>query len=178
VPSSIGRRVACWRGDISNTLTTDFCIDAVREAIKTYGLPEIFNTDQGSQFTDKDFVALIRDENGIALSMDGKGAWRDNVFVERFWKSLKYEEVYLHAYESVSEAKSGIGKYIAFYNGLRPLVPRRAHAGCRILQFSRRCGGLTLQSHPLSRARSAVQNRSHLCHNDRGTRHGGVRSKP
>jgi putative transposase len=120
VPSSIGRRVACWRGDISNTLTTDFCIDAVREAIKTYGLPEIFNTDQGSQFTDKDFVALIRDENGIALSMDGKCAWRDNVFVERFWKSLKYEEVYLHAYESVSEAKSGIGKYIAFYNGLRP----------------------------------------------------------
>ncbi len=112
------RRVLAWR--LSNTLTTDFCIDAVREAIETYESPQILNTDQGSQFTDKDFVALIRDEHGIALSMDGKGAWRDNVFVERFWKSLKYEEVYLHAYESVPEAKAGIGKYIAFYNGLRP----------------------------------------------------------
>ncbi len=112
------RRVLAWR--ISNTLTTDFCIEPVRDAIETYGPPEIFNTDQGSQFTDRDFVTLIRDEHKIALSMDGKGAWRDNVFVERFWKSLKYEEVYLHAYESVSEAKAGIGKYIAFYNGLRP----------------------------------------------------------
>ena len=112
------RRVLAWR--LSNTLTTDFCIDAVREAIEAHGRPQIFNTDQGSQFTDHDFVALIRDEHRIALSMDGKGAWRDNVFVERFWKSLKYEEVYLHAYESVSDAKSGIGKYIAFYNGMRP----------------------------------------------------------
>jgi putative transposase len=76
------RRVLAWR--LSNTLTTDFCIDAVREAIETYESPQILNTDQGSQFTDKDFVALIRDEHGIALSMDGKGAWRDNVFVERF----------------------------------------------------------------------------------------------
>jgi putative transposase len=112
------RRVLAWR--LSNTLTTDFCIEAVREAIETHGRPQIFNTDQGSQFTDRDFVALIRDEHCIALSMDGKGAWRDNVFVERFWKSLKYEEIYLHAYDSVSEAKSGIGKYIAFYNGMRP----------------------------------------------------------
>jgi putative transposase len=112
------RRVLAWR--LSNTLTTDFCIEAVREAIETHGRPQIFNTDQGSQFTDRDFVALIRDEHCIALSMDGKGAWRDNVFVERFWKSLKYEEIYLHAYDSVSEAKSGIGTYIAFYNGMRP----------------------------------------------------------
>lgn len=112
------RRVLSW--GLSNTLTTDFCIEAVREAIETYGRPEIFNTDQGSQFTDKGFVALIRDEHSIALSMDGKGAWRDNVFVERFWRTLKYEEIYLHAYESVSEAKAGIARHIAFYNGLRP----------------------------------------------------------
>jgi putative transposase len=112
------RRVLAWR--LSNTLTTDFCIETVQEAIAQYGKPEIFNTDQGSQFTDGDFVALIRDEHGIALSMDGKGCWRDNVFIERFWRSLKYEEVYLHAYESTSEARASIGKYIAFYNGIRP----------------------------------------------------------
>jgi len=112
------RRVLSWR--LSNTLTTDFCIEAVQEAIATYGKPEIFNTDQGSQFTDHDFVQLIREEHGIALSMDGKGCWRDNVFVERFWRSLKYEEVYLHAYESTSEARRAIGKYIDFYSGLRP----------------------------------------------------------
>jgi putative transposase len=112
------RRVLTWQ--ISNTLKTDFCIDAVREAIDTYGVPQIFNTDQGSQFTDGDFVALIREEHGIEFSMDGKGASRDNVFIERFWRFIKYEEVYLHAYASVSEAKDGIGKYIAFYNGMRP----------------------------------------------------------
>ena len=112
------RRVLAWR--LSNTLATDFCIEAVQEAIATHGKPEIFNTDQGSQFSDHDFVQLIREEHGIALSMDGKGCWRDNVFVERFWRSLKYEEVYLHAYESTSEARRAIGKYIAFYNALRP----------------------------------------------------------
>lgn len=112
------RRILAWR--LSNTLTTDFCIEAVREAVARYGKPEIFNTDQGSQFTDGDFVALIREELGIKLSMDGKGCWRDNVFIERFWRSLKYEEVYLHAYASTSEARSGIGRYIAFYNGERP----------------------------------------------------------
>ena len=112
------RRVLAWR--LSNTLTTDFCIEAVQEAIATYGKPEIFNTDQGCQFTDGDFVRLIREEHGIALSMDGKGCWRDNVFVERFWRSIKYEEVYLHAYESGSQARAGIGRYIAFYNTQRP----------------------------------------------------------
>jgi putative transposase len=112
------RRVLTWR--LSNTLTTDFCIEAVQEAIARHGCPEIFNTDQGSQFTDADFVQLIRDERGIALSMDGKGCWRDNVFIERFWRSLKYEDVYLHAYESASEARAAIGKYIDFYNGTRP----------------------------------------------------------
>lgn len=101
-------------------MTTDFCIEAVQEAIAAYGKPEIFNTDQGSQFTDAAFVQLIREEHGIALSMDGKGCWRDDVFVERFWRSLKYEAVYLHAYESASEARAGIGTYIAFYNSRRP----------------------------------------------------------
>ncbi|MFZ0030881.1 MAG: IS3 family transposase [Candidatus Cybelea sp.] len=111
------RRVLTWR--LSNSLTTDFCIDAVEAAIATYGRPEIFNTDQGCQFTDKDFVGILK-EHGIAISMDGKGAWRDNVFVERFWRSLKYEEVYLRAYESASEAKHFIGRYVTFYNELRP----------------------------------------------------------
>lgn len=112
------RRVLAWR--LSNTLTTDFCIETVREAIAAHGKPEIFNTDQGSQFTDGDFVDLIRKEHGIALSMDGKGCWRDNVFIERFWRSLKYEEVYLHAYESATQARAGIGRYIEFYNSMRP----------------------------------------------------------
>ena len=112
------RRVLAWR--LSNTLTTEFCLDAAQEAIARYGKLEIFNTDQGSQFTDAAFVKLIREEHGIALSMDGKGCWRDNVFVERVWRTLKYEEVYLHAYESVPQATAAIGKYIAFYNSTRP----------------------------------------------------------
>jgi putative transposase len=111
------RRVLSWR--LSNTLTTDFCIEAVQEAIYRYGKPDIFNTDQGSQFTSLEFTQLLRD-NGIAISMDGRGCWRDNVFVERLWKSIKYEEVYLHAYETVGAAKAGIGKYLEFYNARRP----------------------------------------------------------
>jgi putative transposase len=111
------RRVLSWR--LSNTLTTDFCIEAVQEAIARYGAPEIFNTDQGCQFTSLEFTQLLKD-NGIAISMDGKGCWRDNVFVERLWKSIKYEEVYLHAYETVSAAKEGIGRYVTFYNSRRP----------------------------------------------------------
>ena len=107
------RRVLSWR--VSNTLTTDFCIEAVQEAIARYGAPEIFNTDQGSQFTSLEFTQLLK-EYCIAISMDGKGCWRDNVFVERLWKSIKYEEVYLHAYDTVSAAKSGIGRYLEFYN--------------------------------------------------------------
>jgi putative transposase len=98
------RRVLSWR--LSNTLTTDFCIEAVQEAIQRYGKPEIFNTDQGSQFTSLEFTQLLKD-HGIAISMDGKGCWRDNVFVERLWKSIKYEEVYLRAYETVSAAPAG-----------------------------------------------------------------------
>ena len=111
------RRVLAWR--LSNTLTTDFCIEAVQEAIHRYGKPDIFNTDQGSQFTSMEFTQLLK-ENGIAISMDGQGCWRDNVFVERLWKSIKYEEVYLHAYETVSAARGGIARYIDFYNSRRP----------------------------------------------------------
>jgi putative transposase len=111
------RKVLAWR--LSNSLTSDFCVDAVQEAIERHGLPDIFNTDQGSQFTDEDFVGLLK-EHKIQISMDGKGAWRDNVFVERFWRSIKYEEVYLRAYESASEAKASLGRYIAFYNEQRP----------------------------------------------------------
>jgi putative transposase len=110
------RKVLAWR--VSNTLSADFCIEAVQEAIDLYGTPEMFNTDQGSQFTGSGFVSLLTSQ-GIRISMDGKGCWRDNVFVERLWRSVKYEEVYLHAYQSVSEAKSGIGRYFAFYNTRR-----------------------------------------------------------
>ena len=111
------RRVLSWR--LSNTLTTDFCLDAVAEALKRYGIPEIFNTDQGCQFTSSDFVDLLR-THGIQQSMDGKGRWVDNVFVERLWKSVKYEEVYLHAYDSVTHARQGLERYFRFYNQCRP----------------------------------------------------------
>ena len=111
------RRVLAWRLSIS--MDTEFCTDAVEEAITRYGTPEIFNTDQGSQFTSAAFTGLLM-RHGIRISMDGKGCWRDNVFIERLWRSIKYEEVYLHAYESVSQARSGIGRYIEFYNTRRP----------------------------------------------------------
>jgi putative transposase len=111
------RKVLSW--GLSNSLTTDFCLDAVEEAFRRYGQPEIFNTDQGSQFTSQEFVALIQGQ-GIQLSMDGKGRWVDNVFVERLWKSVKYEEVYLHAYDSVFEARQGLERYFRFYNQRRP----------------------------------------------------------
>jgi len=111
------RRVLSWR--ISNSMTADFCVEALEEAIAHYGAPEIFNSDQGSQFTASSFIQVLQ-KHHIRISMDGRGAWRDNVFVERLWKSVKYEEVYLHAYDSVTAAKSGIGKYFSFYNSRRP----------------------------------------------------------
>jgi len=111
------RRVLAWR--VSITMETEFCLEAVTEALAKYGKPTIFNTDQGSQFTSIDFTKQLLD-NGISISMDGKGAWRDNVFVERLWRSVKYEEVYLRAYESVSEARASIGRYLDFYNRRRP----------------------------------------------------------
>jgi putative transposase len=111
------RRVLSWR--LSITLETDFCIEALEEALTRFGAPEIFNIDQGSQFTSMAFTAVLQRER-IAISMDGRGAWRDNVFVERLWRSVKYKEVYLRAYASVSEARASIGRYLAFYNGRRP----------------------------------------------------------
>ena len=111
------RRVLAWR--LSITMEVEFCLEAVEEALARHGRPEIFNTDQGSQFTSQDFTGLLLG-NAIAISMDGKGAWRDNVFVERLWRSVKYEEVYLRAYDSVGEARASIGRYLDFYNRKRP----------------------------------------------------------
>ena len=111
------RRVLAWRVSIS--LDAEFCIEALEEALARYGKPAIFNSDQGSQFTSTAFTAVLHREQ-IAISMDGRGRWRDNVFVERLWRSVKYEEVYLNAYASVPEARTGIGRYLAFYNAVRP----------------------------------------------------------
>lgn len=111
------RRVLSWR--LSNTMTTDFCVEALEEALGRYGQPEIFNTDQGSQFTSDEFTAILKDRN-IKISMDGKGAWRDNVFIERLWRSVKYENVYLYAYETMGEVRKGLKEYFEFYNSKRP----------------------------------------------------------
>ena len=111
------RRVLSWR--LSITMEASFCIAALEDALARHGKPDIFNTDQGSQFTGAAFTGVLADR-GITISMDGKGAWRDNVFVERLWRSIKYEEVYLRAYESVGEARSCIGRYLDFYNFKRP----------------------------------------------------------
>lgn len=111
------RFVLAWR--LSNTLDTSFCVDALQEALWRHGKPEIFNTDQGAQFTSDAFTSVLRGA-GVKISMDGKGRCLDNVFVERLWRSLKYEEVYLHAYASVQEARAGIGRYLKFYNSKRP----------------------------------------------------------
>ena len=132
------RRVLAWR--LSITMEAAFCIEALEEALAKHGRPEIFNTDQGSQFTSADFTGVLID-NKIAISMDGKGAWRDNVFVERIWKSVKYEEVYLRAYGSVSEARASLGRYLDFYNGRRP------HSN-----LDRRTPDEAYYDHPLQRA--------------------------
>ena len=114
------RKVLAWR--LSNTLDTSFCTDALEEAIMKYGKPEIFNTDQGSQFTSDDFIDILKN-HGIDISMDGKGRWMDNKFVERLWRSVKYEDVYLKAYDSIAEARRGLASYFEFYN------QRRRHQG-------------------------------------------------
>jgi len=111
------RRVLAHR--VSITMQADFCVEAMEEALAKHGKPVIFNTDQGSQFTSEAFTDVLI-ANEIAISMDGKGAWRDNVFVERIWKSVKYEEVYLHAYDSVGAARASLGRYLDFYNRRRP----------------------------------------------------------
>jgi putative transposase len=126
------RRVLAWR--LSNTMESRFCVEALEEAIELHGVPEVFNTDQGSQFTSADFTSVL-EGHGVAISMDGKGRWIDNVFIERFWRSLKYENVYLHAYEDLVAARRGIGAYMAYYNGRRRhaslgrRTPDRVYAG-------------------------------------------------
>jgi putative transposase len=111
------RRVLSWR--LSITMEAAFCVETLEDALAKHDKPEIFNTDQGSQFTGQAFTGVLAN-NQIAISMDGKGAWRDNVFIERLWRSVKYEEVYLRAYDSVSEARASIGRYLDFYNSRRP----------------------------------------------------------
>lgn len=111
------RRVLAWR--VSNSMESSFCTEAVEEAIARFGAPAIFNTDQGSQFTGETFTSLLK-KHAIRISMDGKGCWRDNVFIERLWRTVKYEEVYLHAYDSVSHARESLERYFAIYNGKRP----------------------------------------------------------
>jgi putative transposase len=126
------RRVLSWR--VSITMEASFCVETLEEALAKHGKPDIFNTDQGSQFTGAEFTDVLI-SNGIKISMDGKGAWRDNVFVERLWRSVKYEEVYLHAYDSVSDARASIGCYLDFYNRRRPhssldgMTPDQAYFG-------------------------------------------------
>jgi putative transposase len=126
------RKVLAWR--LSNTMDTEFCVEALEEALGAYGKPEIFNTDQGSQFTSPRFTGILK-EAGVRISMDGKGRWMDNVFIERLWRSLKYECVYLNAFETGTEARKGIGDWIEFYCAQRPhsafagLTPYEAYAG-------------------------------------------------
>lgn len=126
------RRVLAWR--LSNTMDTDFCIEALEEAMARFGHPTIFNTDQGSQFTSLRFTEVLI-EAGVRVSMDGRGRWMDNVFIERLWRSLKYECIYLHAYETGSEARAGIVRWMTYYNGSRPHsalgghTPEEVHQG-------------------------------------------------
>jgi putative transposase len=110
------RKVLAWR--LSNTLTADFCVEALEEALKKFGPPEIFNTDQGSQFSSEEWLTPLK-AAGVAISMDGKGRWIDNVFIERLWRSVKYEEIYLHGYANGHEAERSLSKYFAFYNARR-----------------------------------------------------------
>ena len=111
------RRVLSWR--LSIPITVDFCIEAVEEALARYGTPDIFNTDQGGPFTGSDFIGPLI-EHGIRISMDGQGCWRDNVFVERLWKRVKYEEIYLHAYDTMTNARNALARYFQFYSTRRP----------------------------------------------------------
>ncbi len=126
------RRVLSWR--VSITMEASFCVETLKEALARHGKPEIFNTDQGSQFTGAAFTGVLA-ANEIKISMDGKGAWRDNVFIERLWRSVKYEEVYLRAYDSVSDARQSIRRYLDLYNRRRPhssldgMTPDQAYYG-------------------------------------------------
>ena len=132
------RRVPAWR--LSNTMAADFCITALEEAMARHGKPEIFNTDQGSQFTSPRFTELLTDA-GVRISMDGRGRWMDNVFIERLWRSMKYECIYLHAYETGSEARTGIGRWIDYYNFDRP---HSTHGGRTPVEVHEKAGDISL----------------------------------
>src|SRR3712207_5645900 len=126
------RKVLAWR--LSNSLDAAFCVAALEDALARYGRPEIFNTDQGSQFTSLAFTQVLK-AAGVRIPMDGRGRWMDNVFIERLWRSMKYECIYLNAFETGSEARVGIGRWIGYYNAARPhsalggLTPEEAYAG-------------------------------------------------
>jgi len=130
IMDAYSRRILSWR--LSNTADARFCVEALKEALDVHGAPEIFNSDQGSTFTSRTFTGVL-EANGVRISMDGKGRWIDNVFIERFWRSLKYEEVYLHAYEDLRQARSGIERYLRYYNegrahqGLNGWTPERVY---------------------------------------------------
>lgn len=128
------RRVLSWR--LSNTLDSDFCVQTLRDALRRWGAPEIFNTDQGAQFTSSAFIDVLKESN-VRISMDGKGRCIDNIFVERLWRSLKYEEVFLHAYANGSEARSGIGSYFRFFNEKRPHQALEYKTPSEVYQASR-----------------------------------------
>ena len=123
------RKVLSWR--VSNTMYSDFCIDALEEALQRFGAPDLFNTDQGSQFTSTPFTDVLKD-HGIEISMDGKGRWVDNVFIERLWRSVKYEDVFLHAYETPAELRAGLARYFGFYHTKRrhSALDRRPRMRC------------------------------------------------
>ncbi len=129
------RKVLAWR--VSNTMEVEFCLEVVEEAMARFGRPEIFNTDQGSQFTSPRFTGLLQ-QAGVRISMDGRGRWMDNVFIERLWRSLKYECVYLHAFETGSEVRAGLSKWIGYYNVGRPhsalagRTPNEAYAASEV----------------------------------------------
>jgi putative transposase len=135
------RKVLAFR--LSNTLTTDFCVEALEEALAKFGAPEIFNTDQGSQFTSEEWMTVL-DRAGVAISMDGKGRWIDNVFIERLWRSVKYEEVYLHGYLNGTEARASLTRYFRFYNA------RRSHQALKYRTPDEVYFGVSVQTLPVA----------------------------
>ena len=131
----LSRRVLSWR--VSNTLDREFCVEALEEALARYGAPEIFNTDQGAQFTSEAFTDVLK-AHGVAISMDGKGRWIDNVFIERLWRSVKYEDIYLRAYETPAALRAGLTRYFDFYKHPAPSYGTGpTHPGCGVLRAGR-----------------------------------------
>ena len=148
----VSRKVLAWR--LSNTMEADFCVAALEEAIARYGRPDIFNTDQGSQFTSFAFTTTLKDA-GIRISMDGRGRWMDNVFIERLWRSLKYECVFLNAFETGSEARSGIGRWIDYYNRRPPALVLRRQDTRRGLCYRRNEENWRRRSNPIHLSQAA-----------------------